>query len=337
MNQRDSELIRDYLDGRISSSDLTELNVLLEGDAEARSRFRALATLEEGLRDLAEVPAIPRLNPVESTTQPSSIENGGRPDRRNSSITSGVFHRPLVAAAAGLLLGIFCTSAIWATTGSGRQKILTLIHESFEFGPSPEVTGVPHQPEIWSGDFSEVVAEQNQVSPKHGKQMLKFLRADHEGKEDPVGYVGDLYRVIDLHGHESALANDDALVSVEAAFGSIPLDEPDRFICGIGMYAMSNLPTATEGWKQLMEIENRLREESLANAHRWITLSPSGGQWQTGRAELRLPVESRYLIVVIHLSDRSAIQPDGEPPAVAFSGKFLDDVRVELSRRSSDF
>lgn len=53
MNERDLELIRDYLDGRISPEGLERLNQLLEIDADARAEFRAMATLEDGLRDLS--------------------------------------------------------------------------------------------------------------------------------------------------------------------------------------------------------------------------------------------------------------------------------------------
>lgn len=53
MNERDLELIRDYLDDRISPDGQERLNQLLETDADARAEFRTMATLEEGLRDLS--------------------------------------------------------------------------------------------------------------------------------------------------------------------------------------------------------------------------------------------------------------------------------------------
>lgn len=55
MNDRERELIRDYLDDRISKENLVRLNHLLETDANMRAEFRAMATLEEGLRDFSEV------------------------------------------------------------------------------------------------------------------------------------------------------------------------------------------------------------------------------------------------------------------------------------------
>ena len=45
MNERDLELIRDYLDDRISLDGLERLNQLLETDADARAEFRAMASI----------------------------------------------------------------------------------------------------------------------------------------------------------------------------------------------------------------------------------------------------------------------------------------------------
>ena len=55
MNPGDINLIRDYLDDRIDSEGLNRLNHLLETDADARAEFRAMASLEEGLRDFSAV------------------------------------------------------------------------------------------------------------------------------------------------------------------------------------------------------------------------------------------------------------------------------------------
>ena len=53
MKESDLDLIRDYLDDRISPGDLDRLNHLLETDAGARAEFRSMAAVEEGLRDLS--------------------------------------------------------------------------------------------------------------------------------------------------------------------------------------------------------------------------------------------------------------------------------------------
>ncbi|MEC5128393.1 hypothetical protein VSU19_16640 [Verrucomicrobiales bacterium BCK34] len=337
MTDRDLELIRDYLDDRISPANLAGLNHLLENDSEARTRFRALATMEEGLRDLAELPTISQSNPLEPSTQPSSVEAPTLSKRKVTPIVPGLFARPLFAAAAGLIIGVFCTSAVWAASESGRRTILTLLHESFESGPAPLVTGVPRELELWSGDFTSVVGEADGLLPVHGEKMLQFQRADHANKEKPVGYVSDLYRILDMRSFESAVIEDDAVVSVEAGFRSIPFQDPNRYQCGISIYALREIPTDPADWKDLFETSDKLMEDSLATAQRWIFLNGNSADWQRGRTELRVPSETRFLVLGIRVSDRNAIQANGEePPAVEFSGQFVDDIRVTLRRAASD-
>ena len=78
------ELIRDYLDGRIGPDGLERLNQLLETDADARAEFRAMATLEEGLRDLSiasdvPYPTRPSNNAVAGLFEPGTPPASQRP------------------------------------------------------------------------------------------------------------------------------------------------------------------------------------------------------------------------------------------------------------------
>lgn len=66
MKQDHLELIRDYLDDRIDADGLARLNQLLESDHDARAEFRAMATMEEGLRDLSISTEIPFPEPKRS-------------------------------------------------------------------------------------------------------------------------------------------------------------------------------------------------------------------------------------------------------------------------------
>ena len=53
MKKVEIQLIDAYLDGRLAEQDVSRLNALLEESSEARSRLRLLATVEEGLSDMA--------------------------------------------------------------------------------------------------------------------------------------------------------------------------------------------------------------------------------------------------------------------------------------------
>ncbi|MDF1813097.1 MAG: hypothetical protein P1V20_12945 [Verrucomicrobiales bacterium] len=332
MKRSDLQLIEDYLDGTISPRDLEVLNELLESDATARERFLSLATMDEGLQDLAVTPSI-----VTDCTG----YNGGVYPVRSGSVqgtvggTRALLSRPIVAAAAGLILGVFFTSAIWAATETGRQKILTLFHDSFEFGSPPVPVGGPVNPDAWGGDYVEISGATSGIEPIHGERMLRFLRADYEGKEDAVGYMSDIYRVIDLKKYSSRFADGNSVVAVEADFGSVPLDDADRFFANLSVYALAQVPTNTQSWQVLIGTPRRMEEVALASARRSRGLEGSPGMsWQKLSLEMRLPQETNYLLIGLHTGDRLAAGESGSetPPAVQFEGQFVDDVKVKLRR-----
>ena len=90
--------------------------------------------------------------------------------------------RPLAAAAAGLVIGLFSASMLFAYMSGAGGKTISLLQEGFEAGNSPAVTGWPTSPGYWSGDYSTVLGENQGVKPAGGKKMLQFLRSDYEGK-----------------------------------------------------------------------------------------------------------------------------------------------------------
>ncbi len=71
MTTSEHQLLAAYLDGAITESDLPRLERLLEESAEARKRLRLLATIDEGLCDLA--PARGKLVPVRKSLTTTQI------------------------------------------------------------------------------------------------------------------------------------------------------------------------------------------------------------------------------------------------------------------------
>jgi hypothetical protein len=200
---------------------------------------------------------------------------------------------------------------------------------------------MPIEPGRWSGDYSEVVGEFSGVKPASGKKMLRFLRADYEGKPVHDGYVGDLFRIIDLRGTEFDVARGDACVSVEARFRSLPQEEPGRVRCGVTVYALDALPSAGERHDLFLKARDGLLAEGgaqnaganiLATASRHEVLTTVGGVWQIARNELRVPPGARFFMIHLHesLADLWK-QKDLQP--VEFAGLFVDDIRVTLTHR----
>lgn len=154
--------------------------------------------------------------------------------------------RPVTAAAAGLVIGMFSASVVWGYVGPYAGKAITLLRESFESGPTPLATGIPVEAGRWSGDYSQVVGEYLGVKPAGGARMLRFLRSDYEGKPGRDGFIGDVFRIIDLRAPEYDVARGDACISVEAHFLSLPQDIPGPAACGIAMHALDALPAPAE-------------------------------------------------------------------------------------------
>ena len=244
---------------------------------------------------------------------------------------------PLMAAAAGLVFGLFSASIVWGYVGSAAHRMTTLLAESFEIGASPRASGFTVAPGIWSGDFSEVVGEYRGVQPAQGHKMLRFRQADYEGKPVRDGYVADLFRIVDLR--DAGVLGGETSVAVEAHFAALSQGELQGLNCGMTIYALDALPPegmrddlflkrASAGMAESDEpdIEPRI----LASASR-SEKSPSDGKtWCPVRSELRLPADARYCLIHLRMHLRGAHRPE-VPKPVEFDGLFLDDVRVTLT------
>jgi hypothetical protein len=231
--------------------------------------------------------------------------------------------RPLTAAAAGIALGIFCTSMVFAYVAPSLGKVITLLQDSFDSGPAPEVIGVPTKPGIWSGDFTEIVGEEQGVKPETGKKMLRFLSADYEGKPNPGGYSADLFGLIDVRPFRREFSDGGAVVQLSAAFNAIALPADEKYECDVCIFAL-DADMATDG---SMRLQNRLFTGSLAMARSSRNvLDRDPATWQRMACELRLPPNTDFLMIrigVVHASHMPG----------AFAGHYADDVRVTMARR----
>jgi hypothetical protein len=354
-----TELIDQYCFGSIDEVGLEQLQQLLRDSRAHRDQFRQEMQLHAALHEVADSLVGDLLSDTEHLDLQSSpgqvasllvwpslgegmehdffgspVEQSQAAKLSNNRLNRNFFSR-LGAAVSGLLVGIISTTAIWATTASVRPRIISLLHDSFESGPSPVAIGAPLEPDAWGGDHAKIVEAMPSIQPANGKRMLRFLRADYVGKDPPTGHMGDVYRVIDLQGHTSELSHGDTLAAVKAAFGSVPFAASHRFHAKLSMCALAKLPADEAAWRVLIGAPAHLAEGSLASASRRQELS-SDITWQQLSLEMRLPSEARYLLIGLHVVDVQATRDHGgSPPAVEFEGQFADDVRVTL-RRASD-
>jgi hypothetical protein len=158
--------------------------------------------------------------------------------------------------------------------------------------------------------------------------MLRFLRADYEGKANPEGsYVGDLYRLIDLRPYRQEFADGNAAVQVSAAFNAIAFPQEEAYSCLISIYALD----AGMAMNRASLADAMNANGSLAMARKRLpAMDRDPHTWQKVEEELRLPPETEFLVV--HLA---VMHGPKSRKRVTFDGHYVDDVRVTLVRRSS--
>ena len=230
--------------------------------------------------------------------------------------------------AAGLVFGLLSATMVWAYVIPRAGKVITLLQESFEIAPPPLVTGVPTEPGRWSGDYSEIVGEQQGVKPASGGKMLRFLRADFEGKPSPgSSHLADMHQLIDLRPYRQEIADGGAVVEVSASFNAIPFPEDEKYGCAVSIFAL-DAEMATNGSTR---IGSTLMSDALAmtRSDRGRLIDRDPATWQRVTSELRLPPGTDFAMIRLHIH-----RGLHSPGPVNFAGHYADDVRVSLIRRT---
>jgi hypothetical protein len=299
--EHELELMRLYLEGFASLEETKELESLIVKDASVRQDFLRYTHLDSALAGVRR-------------SQPKVVAT-----RR-----SGWFSwRPLTAAAAGILLGMFCTSVVFGYVGPRvLEKVKTVFAEGFESGVMETRVGLPREVGHWSGDKADVVSSTSQVKAHGGAKMLRFLSATYSGENSPRSHWSDVYRIVDVRGLAGAGST---MARVSASFARGTADTEAQFSCSVDAMAieqdLSELPLRLDlTW---------LRHHSSAAGLRKVALSPAQ-EWQQVSVEMPITPETRYII--LHLAvvqDRPAL----ESGVVHFPGHFMDDVKVVLVTR----
>ncbi len=309
-DERLDDLIDQHLNGAMSDEARRELEDRLLHSATDRARFWELAEshalLHESIQQKLAAPA------VETTTVTAMP---GRMAPRSLWFQ----WRPLTAAAAGIVLGMFCTSMVWAYVVPYAGKAMTLLRESFESGITETLPGLPREAGVWSGDEARVVSAETGLKPKSGGRMLRFISATFAGENAKRSAWGDVYRLVDLRGQVSDAKS---AVRLSANFDATQFPAGEEYSCYVELCALEDNPADAPQPLSLPWV----RENSASVASRKIPMS-GDGVWQSAAVEV--PVSPRTRFVLVHLAVlRRTPVPSAEP--VQFGGHYLDDVKVEL-------
>jgi len=231
---------------------------------------------------------------------------------------------------AGVVFGLFGASVLLGFGLGGRrtEKVTSLFVESFESGPAPLVTGVPQQLNQWSGDFSELVGEQQGVKPAHGTKMIRILRSDYEGKiSSKRNFQGDLMRVVDVRPFSREINGGEVVLSASALFNAANFPEAERYYGVVTLYAVDEI-----GYN-----EKNLLNDSLAHSCNGLGLSldRNSTTWESATTRLQLPTGTHFVVVKVSVRrmPKNKEPLSTLPNPITFSGHFVDDVRASIHVR----
>ena len=324
----DNDLVARCLDGLGTAADVSRLEARLAADPAFRDRWLELATIdallaqrirEETTRDVA------WSLPAEPPTDARSLQTVSR----DATPAARRFARwlPFVAGAVGLAVGGLFATAVWAMVAPHAPTVIRILAESFESGDQPGVTGLPDRTGIWSGDYVDLVPAQSGVSPASGSRMLRFLRADFEGKPMEDGFACNTLRLIDLWPYRRQIAGGTLVAQISAVFNTQADAGDQRDQAGVAAAALDASMALDGSMRTGIDLPRR----SLAYAScKHVDLDRDADTWQEGVVELRLPPQTEFLLVNVGVNELPAISP-GKP--AVFAGHYCDDIRVSLVER----
>lgn len=217
--------------------------------------------------------------------------------------------RPLAAAAAGLVIGCFSASIVWAVSSprTTTERLFSLINGSFD--ETRLERGFPLQAGIWSGDEATI---------SNGK--LSFIAPDSDSS-DPGGraIACDVFQLVDLRTlPRTDSLEGDAVLELSAQFEDArPYNTKPSvtFFCQLYLF-QGDLKALHEIWPQS-------NAEALASGSAQVTTLGSDAKGvRTLTAKCLIPAQADFAVIQI------AARPNLRPAKL--DGLFADDVKLTL-------
>ena len=302
-NKELDSLIDACLDGRLSGEEADRLSALIEESKEARDRYWELALvhgmMEQGLQT-ASVKAATGELPVTSAKQKSFL----------------LWPR-LTAVAAGILIGVFSASVVWAykapTNKLPLRETTQLLFESFEDPTTTYSARFPGRASVWHGELSVVEADEG----------LEAMRGKYVAKVSPVPGRKFSYarRIVDLSELPEVENGKRREIEVQASFLGSSNEQPSQFQIRLGVF--SEEPGAI---RPIWNNEDVLFDRVLHHVGRNHTTDAGHEGWHKMRASVDIPSSAQSLVVSLAVADA------GENPSQ--TDHYLDAIRFRLIETS---
>lgn len=308
------ELFARICDGRASNDEIALLHRLLAGSPATLDAWLRYTALHQ---ELATGSAFPPAT-SERDSERAAIPFTPPPARHWTTW--------LPQAAAGLVAGLCAASVVWAYVLPPSSRAHTLLEENFEQPETPLAVRSALEAGTWRGDAAEIVRAEQGIKPEGGRHMLRLLRADYDGKPKPGGgHIATAFRLIDLRPLRGEISDGTAVVEATAAFNASEFPSGEGYGFAISLFALD----ADSVPEHAGRLGSTLTNEALAMSRSGRTqLDRDPSTWQRVTSELRLPPNAEFLVVRLHIN-----QLTGSASGNIFTGSYVDDVRVTLSRR----
>ena len=217
--------------------------------------------------------------------------------------------RPITAMAAGLVIGLFSASIVWAISApkATTERLFSLLNGSFDENRLER--GFPHQTGFWSGDEAAI---------RDGQ--LRFI-APGSDSGDPTGRAisCDVFQLVDLRPLRHALSPEgDSVLELSADFvdGRAPNTKPSVSFFG-QLYLFSGDPASLhQTWPQSIP-------EALASGSAQVTTLGSDAKGtRTLTAKCLIPAQADFAVIQI------AARPNLRPAKL--DGLSADNVKLTL-------
>lgn len=293
------DLIQQHMAGLATDAEAAELQDLLKKDDDAARLYLRYTNLDLALEAKA--------SSMDATRELLSAPVADYPTRWPS-------WRPLTAAAAGIVFGMFCTSVVFGFVGRHhleKKTPLAVLEPSFEDVQMPLPKGFPPGSKLWTGDVSKVVPAENGVTPKDGHHMLRMETTAYGA---PVLFPR-LYQIIALPPSGSEQRE----IEVSASFTSADPGSSPHYT--VRAYAVNEAPErlGPDWFAQHWFVE---RDEAIASAATSIENPPGRTEWQSIGLRMQVPGKARSLVVFFGVKNQ-AKSPAKHP-------HYLDAVKVSL-------
>lgn len=222
--------------------------------------------------------------------------------------------RPMAAMAAGLVIGLFSASIVWAMSSprATTERLFSLINGSFDENRLNR--GFPHQTGCWSGDEAAICDGQ-----------LRFI-APSSDLGDPTGRAisCDVFQLVDLRPLRQTLSLEgDSVLELSADFVDDRPHNTKPSVTFFGqLYLFKGDPTALyQSWPQSVA-------DALASGSAQVTtLGCDAKGKRTITAKCLIPAQADFAVLQI------AARPNLRPAKL--ESLFADDVKLTLKTHPS--